>query len=74
MISTINTVLCNTDIKVFGHVTQMVDRGWVDKSLYKFGFNQIIIEWATYDQSRGINMCITKQGPTGVRTYVKKEN
>ena len=26
-ISISNTVLCNTDIKIFGHITQMVDRG-----------------------------------------------
>ena len=50
-ISTINTTACNTDVNVFGHIIQVVDRGWVVNHCTKFGINQIIIELVTKDQS-----------------------
>ena len=50
-ISTINTTACNTDVNVFGHIIQVVDRGWVVNHCTKFGVNQIIIELVTKDQS-----------------------
>ena len=34
-ISTINTIPCNTDTKVSGHITQENDRGRLDKPLYQ---------------------------------------
>ena len=42
-ISTINTMLCNTDTNVFDHTTQKNDEGKMNHCT-KFGINQIIIE------------------------------
>ena len=42
-ISTINTMLCNTDTNVFGHITQKNDKGKMKRCI-KFRINQIIIE------------------------------